>query len=322
MFDNVNQRDDVGTMQQPSPPPSTSRVAVVGLGGIGGTAAALLARTGLHDVVACMRRPLDRLSVEGPEGAFDVPLRTFTDPADVKPADWVLLCTKTHETESAGRWLRRLCKPSTYVAALQNGIDHQDRISPYVNGAAVVPVLVYYNGERLAPDRVRYKPVSDHGLVVPDDAGGRAFAALMQATPLHVLASADFVTVKWRKLLINAAANPVTALTLQRHAVLRRPDIYALCLDVLAEAAAVGRAEGAALADDEPQRIMTALMTFSPELGTSMYFDRLAGKPFEVEALTGAIVAAGQRHGIATPLNAMLLTLLRAISEANAKTAR
>jgi 2-dehydropantoate 2-reductase len=61
---------------------------------------------------------------------------------------------------------------------------------------------------------------------------------------------------------------------------------------------------------------MAKLMTFGPELGTSMYFDRLAGRPLEVEALTGAIVAAGQRLGVPTPLNGALLTLLRAVSDA------
>jgi 2-dehydropantoate 2-reductase len=47
-----------------------------------------------------------------------------------------------------------------------------------------------------------------------------------------------------------------------------------------------------------------------------MYFDCLSGRPLEIEALTGAIVAAGERHAIATPLNRALLTLLRAISAA------
>lgn len=297
-------------------------IAVVGLGGIGGTAAGLLARSGLHDVIACVRRPLQRLTVEGPGGAFEVPLTSLTDPSDAKPVDWVLLCTKTHETESAGPWLKRLCTPATRVAALQNGIDHEARIAPYANGAAVVPVLVYYNGERFGPDRVRYKPMSAHELIVPDDESGRAFAALMSATPLHVLASPDFVTLKWRKLLLNAVANPVTALTLQRFAVFQRPDIQALGIAVLDEAARVAKADGARLNDDESQRVMAMVRGFAPELSTSMHFDRLAGRPFEVEALTGAIVAAGQRHGIATPLNGLLLTLLRAISEANEATAR
>jgi 2-dehydropantoate 2-reductase len=130
-----------------------------------------------------------------------------------------------------------------------------------------------------------------------------------------VLLSDDFATLLWRKLLINAIANPITALTLQRQAVLRRPDIQDLCRAVLGEAVAVARAEGARLADDEPTRTIAALMTFSGELGTSMYFDRLAGRQMEVEALTGAIVAAGERHGIAMPINRTLLTLLRAIND-------
>lgn len=299
--------------------PHRLSIAVVGLGGIGGTAAGLLARTGLYDVTACARTPIKRLTVEGPDGAFDVPLKALTEPDVVRPVDWVLLCTKTHETASTGPWLKRLCTPATTVAALQNGIDHAARIAPYANGAAVVPVLVYYNGERLAPDRVRYKPMNANELVVPDDEGGRAFAALMSATPLHVLASADFITLKWRKLLLNAVANPVTALTMQRFAVFQRSDIQALSIAVLDEAVAVARADGARLYDDESQRIMTMLRGFAPHLTTSMHMDRVAGKPFEVEALTGAIVAAGARHGIATPLNGLLLALLRAISEENAK---
>lgn len=305
-------------MSEPPVSPQRLSIAVVGLGGIGGTAAGLLTRTGLHDVTACVRKPLERLTVEGPDGAFEVPLTALTDPADARPVDWVLLCTKTHETASAGPWLERLCTPSTTVAALQNGIDHVERIAPYVNGAAIVPALVYYNGERLAPDHVRYKPVSENELVVPDDAGGRAFAALMGDTPLHVLVSADFVTLKWRKLLVNAIANPMTALTLQRFAVFERPDIQLMSLAILDEAGRVARADGAGLHDDESQRVLKMVRGFGANLSTSTYFDRLAGRPFEVEALTGAIVAAGDRHGIATPLNGMLLTLLRAISEANA----
>lgn len=183
-------------------------------------------------------------------------------------------------------------------------------------------MIVYYNGERLAPDRVRVRYTGDHELAVADDENGRAFGALMDGSSLRVHADADFVTLKWRKLLLNAVANPITALTLQRQAVLRRPDVHALCLEVLAETVQVARADGARLPDNEPALAMERLFKFAPELGTSMYFDRLAGRTFEVDALTGAIVAAGERHGIATPLNRMLLTLLRAINDAAAAAAR
>jgi 2-dehydropantoate 2-reductase len=295
-----------------------STIAVVGLGSIGGILAGSLRHADRHDVVVCVRRPLERLIVERPDDVVDVPLRALTEPSQASPVDWVLLATKVQQTPSVAPWLAALCGPHTRIAALQNGIDHAERLAPFVDGATVVPTIVYYNGERLAHDRVRFRRAGEHDLAVPDDAHGRAFVELLAGTPLRVLRSDDFATLAWRKLLINAVANPVTALTLQRQAVFRRDDVYALCLDILEEAARVARVDGARLEPDEPERTMRLIMTYPPEAGTSMYFDRLAGRPLEIEALTGAIVAAGARHGIPTPLNAMLLTLLRAISDASA----
>jgi 2-dehydropantoate 2-reductase len=304
-----------------SPPPQAKRltVAVIGLGSIGGGAAGSLAAAGRHDVVACVRQPVARFTLERPEGTVELPLRTLTDPAQAHPVDWVLLCTKAHQTAAAAPWLARLCAPGTRVAVMQNGIDHVERVAPLANGATVVPVLVYYNGERLAPDRVRLRRAGQHDVVVADDANGHAYAKLLDGTPLKILFSDDFATLAWRKLLINAVANPITALTQQRQAVLRRPDVQELCRAILDEAVAVARADGAQLVADEAARTIAALLTFSGELGTSMYFDRLAGRRLEVEALTGAIVKKGEQHGIATPLNRALLTLLRAINDAAEK---
>ena len=291
-------------------------VAVVGLGSVGGGAAGSLAAAGRHDILACTRQPIARFTLERAEGTVEAPLRLLTDPAQAKPVDWVLVCTKTHQTAAAAPWLAQLCTPATRVAVLQNGIDHVARLSPLARGATIVPVLVYYNGERLAPDRVRIRHAGSYDAVVADDDQGRAFVELFEGTPLRIIRSGDFATLAWRKLLINAVANPITALTLQRQAVLRRTDVQELCRGILDEAVAAARAEGIKLAEDEADRTIATLHNFSGELGTSMYFDRLAGRRLEVDALTGAIVAAGDRHGMAMPLNRALLALLRAINDA------
>src|SRR3569833_1604345 len=235
-------------------PDRRETVAVIGLGSIGGIAAACQVAAGRHDVIGCARTPLGGLTLERPGRTVTAPLRVLTNPAEAEPADWVLVVTKTQDTAAAAPWLARLCTPATRVAVLQNGIDHAERVAPLSNGASVVPVIVYYNGERLGADRVRMRVAGEHDLAVPDDAGGRAFAALTQGTPLRVLLEQDFVTLKWRKLLLNAVANPISALTLQRQAVLRRPGIHALCLDVLEETVKVARAAGAALPDDGATR--------------------------------------------------------------------
>ena len=271
--------------------------------------------TGTMSWSACANRST-HLVLERPEDTVQVTFRALRDPAEATRVDWVLLCTKAHQVPSAAPWLARLCDASTRVAVLQNGIEHAARIAPFANGATAVSTVVYYNGERLASDRVRLRHVIEHDLAMANDANGRALAQLLDSTPLRPLLSDDLATLAWRKLLINVVVNPITTLTLQRQSVLRREDMHALGLAILDEAVAVARADGARLADDEAARTMATLLTYPAEAGTSMYFDRLAGRTFEIDALTGAIVAAGERLGIATPLNRALLTLLRAISDA------
>jgi 2-dehydropantoate 2-reductase len=255
------------------------------------------------------------LIVERAEGMVESPIRALMDPSEAQPQDWVLLCTKAQDTASSAPWLQRLCGRATRVAALQNGIGHAERLAPFIGNAAIIPTIVYYNSERLAPDRVRYRPAGEYDFAVADDADGQAFAALLEGTPLRVLISGDFKTLAWRKLLVNAVANPVSALTLRRNAVFRREDVAALCLALLEEAAAVGRADDAQLADDEAEQSMARLTAIPPDAGSSMYFDRLAGRSLEIDALTGAVVEAAERHRVPTPMLRMLLTLARAASD-------
>jgi 2-dehydropantoate 2-reductase len=202
------------------------------------------------------------------------------------------------------------------VAVLQNGIDQTSLVAPFVGGATVIPTIVHFNGERIAPDHVRFRHARNDDLTFPDTAAGRAFIQLLEGTSLKAEARPDFKTLQWRKLLLNAAANPLTTLTRQRLAVLRRDDIRVLCMDLLNEGVAVARAAGADLAEDEAAAIFDTLMGYPPESGTSMYFDCLASRPIEVEVLTGSIVRTGSAHGIPTPTNRILLSLLRSINDA------
>jgi 2-dehydropantoate 2-reductase len=152
--------------------PGSNNIAVVGLGSIGGIIAGYLAKTGRHRVFACVRKPIAELTLDGPDGTAKVPLDTLADPAKAEPAEWVLLCTKTHQTEATAPWLAQLCASNTKVAVLQNGVDHVARVAPLVNGATVVPVIVYYNGERIADDHMRLRQGAGQDLLVAKDETG------------------------------------------------------------------------------------------------------------------------------------------------------
>jgi 2-dehydropantoate 2-reductase len=76
------------------------------------------------------------------------------------------------------------------------------------------------------------------------------------------------------------------------------------------EAAAVGRAEGAELPEGFVADLLDRFASTPLSFGTSMLYDRRAGRPLEHDAITGAVVRAGRRHGIATPVTEAVDALL------------
>ncbi|MFI0716737.1 2-dehydropantoate 2-reductase [Streptomyces inhibens] len=298
-------------MPRTSQAAAPTRIAVIGAGAIGGYTAAQAQWAGL-DVTLCVRSPLPGLTIESEGTARPAAVRIATDPAQVTPVDWVLLTTKAQDTAGAEGWLRRLCGPDTAVAVLQNGIDQEERVAPIVpEGTDILPTVVYISAERIAPGRIRHLVASE--LHVPEGPLADRFAALLAGSELRVHPVADFATAAWRKLFTNLAANPITALLQQRIGIFADPEMAALTRDLLREAAAVARAEGADIGEADVTRTLELYATAPPDGGSSMLYDRLAGRPLEHEFLTGAVVRAGERHGIATPLNRMLLILLRAL---------
>ncbi|MBR7677199.1 2-dehydropantoate 2-reductase, partial [Streptomyces daliensis] len=295
----------------PAPTTTPARTAVIGGGGIGGLVAALLHEAG-HDVTLCLRAPLDELTVHTDGQVLRPALSFATRPEEQRPVEWLFLTTKAQDTEGAADWLRQLSGPGTTVVVVQNGVDHAARVSPLLPpGADVLPALAYMSTERVAPGRIVHHAANE--LHVPAGASADGLCALLADSGIEVRPVTDFTTAIWRKLFTNLAANPVTALLQQRIRVLGEPGMHQLAGDILREAAEVGRAEGADIGEEDVRRTLAMYERVPADGGTSMLYDRLAGRPLEHEHITGPVVRAGERHGIPTPLNGMLLTLLRAV---------
>jgi 2-dehydropantoate 2-reductase len=292
-----------------------ARIAVVGPGSIGGYFAVEAARNG-HELVLCARSPFEALTVTQLDGSVrELAVAATTDPDAVDEAEWVWLATKAHQTPAAGAWLRRTCGPSTRaVVVMQNGVEHETRVRPFVGDTPVLPAIVRCGAEAVSPGRIVHHGFST--LEVPEGSLAVGLAALFAGTDAVIEAVDDFTTVAWRKLVSNVTASPMTALTRQRLGVMRRADIQAFATGLAEECLRVGAAHGAALDPAHAAAMVAGVATTNPEMGSSMLYDRLAGRPMEHDALTGAVVRGGAATGIPTPLNAAVLALLSAISDA------
>lgn len=289
-----------------------STIAIIGPGSIGGSIAAHLAAVGSHAITVCVRTLVDTITVELPEGGtIESRPAVLATPAPMAvPPDWVLVATKAYDVDGAAAWIRAIAGPATRVAILQNGVEHLARFRPHVAQGRLVPVMIDLPSERTAPGRIRQR---GKGIIrVADTPEGRDFAALFAGTPLDAATVDDFTTTLWRKLTLNVPG-AINALLLKPTGVAREAAVGALMHGMMIETIAVARAEGAKLDDSLADRVLERQRAASPDGVNSLLADRMAGRTMEVDARNGAVVRAGLRHGIPTPLNSMAVTLLEAL---------
>jgi 2-dehydropantoate 2-reductase len=291
--------------------PSGTRIAVVGPGAVGSTIAAGLHNAG-YPLVLCGRTSRDHLDVR-PDGGdpIIVPGPVRTDPGELSgPVDLVLLAVKATQNAEAARWLAVLCDEDTTVCVLQNGVEQIDQVQPHCPLSTVVPGIVWFPAETQPGGWVRLR--GEPGVTMP--ASAVLVADILRAAGCVVTAAADFTTEAWRKLLTNAVAG-LEVLTGRRSGMFRRADVAALARAYLRECLAVARAEGAALDERVVDDMVDMFGRIPEDMGTSMLFDREAGRPLEWDVRNGVIIRAARKHQLPTPISEVLVPLLAATSD-------
>ncbi|MDA3625555.1 2-dehydropantoate 2-reductase [Saccharopolyspora sp. WRP15-2] len=280
-------------------------IAVVGVGAIGAVTAAALELAG-HDLVLCARRER-RLTVRLDDGSRHR-LRSpwVTDPDQVGPVDLVVLAVKAHQTGAAVPWLRRLRSERTPVLVLQNGVEHAERLAGAVPAECVVPGIVWCTAEEIAGE-VLVRP-GEQAIEVP---AGDALGGVCDGSFLRIRPVEDFTTAAWRKLVFNAVV-AVEALTGRRAEVFHEPEVRSLARDLAVECVEVATAAGARLPAGFADHVVEVLLSLPPENGTSILYDRCAGRELEWDARNGVISRVGAAHGIPTPISDVLVPLLAA----------
>lgn len=288
-----------------------ARVAIVGVGAIGGVLAALLDSTGRHEITLCTRRPMPLLTVKTPDGVVQVRTRNLTDPAQAEPVDWVLVASKAYDAASTAMWFPGLTANGAPVAVAQNGVEHRARFGQWIPQQQLLPVVVQISVDRQADGTMWQRGRAR--LTVVEGALGRDFAELFRGSQSEVVVTEDFTTAMWRKLCGNStgtiavlAGMPASQFKVRDEALAR------VALEMALECVAVARAEGAQLDDAVAQRIAEGIANGAGDRNNSMLADRLAGRPMEIETRNGVIVRLGEKHGIPTPHNCMAVALLKA----------
>jgi len=289
------------------------KIAVMGAGAVGCYYGGMLARAG-HEVtligrpalVAAVRQTGLRLQT----AAFDehIPIQASTDAASALGADLVLVCVKSTDTETAARQLLPHLGPASEVWSLQNGVNNAERLSALLQ-RPVQAAVVYVATEMAGPGHVRH-----HGrgelLLGPEPANARWVEPFAQAgVPLRL--SDQVQSLLWTKLAINCAYNALSALGgLPYGEMVAVPGVWDVMRAAVDECLAVAQANGIGLPTTVWQDVEHIAQTM-PTQSSSTAQDLKLGRRSEIDHLNGHVVRQGRALGVATPVNHVLLTLVK-----------
>jgi len=300
------------------------KVCIVGCGAVGSLFAAHLA--GLDDVEVWaydLSQPhVDAINERGLRltgvGEVDARrLRATTDATDLPACDFGIVATKAMHTEAAIAAASHAFADGA-VATVQNGVGNEEAVAKYV--ARVIRGTTFPAGKILEPGLVQWDVRGDTtlGPFEPSPASAEEIERLADACtrggmPTHAVPDAR--PAQWRKVIFNAATNPVGALTGLTHGrVCERPDLRALVSALVDEGKAVAGAQGIVL-DADPEELIDHAARPEVAYGhkASMLQDVEARRATEIDYLNGGIGRFGRELGVATPLNDAVTALVKGL---------
>ena len=299
------------------------RVCVVGCGAVGSLFAANLAQLDDVEVWAydLSREHVDAINAGGLRlsGAGDVlgRLRATTDAAALPACAFGIVATKAMHTEAAIRASARAFADGA-VCSVQNGLGNEETLAAHV--PRVIRGTTFPAGRIVEPGHVQWdvKGETTIGPFEPSPAPAEEIARLAEACTragLPTAAVEDARGPQWRKVIFNAATNPVGALSGLTHGrVCENAALRRLVSGLVDEGKAVAHAQGIVL-DADPEELIdhAARPDVAYDHKASMLQDVEARRETEIDYLNGGIARFGREHGVPTPLNEAILALVKGL---------
>ena len=299
------------------------RVCIVGCGAVGSLFAANLAQLDEVEVWAydLAQAHVDAINAQGlrlsGEGEVVGRLSATSVADELPPCEFGIVATKAMHTAAAIEATAQAFADGS-VCSVQNGLGNEEALAEHVS--RVIRGTTFPAGRILEPGHVQWdvRGETTIGPFEPSPAPDEAIERLADACTragMPTAAVRDARGPQWRKVIFNAATNPVGALTGLTHGrVCEDQALRALVSGLVDEGKAVAAAEGIEL-DADPEELIdhAARPEVAYDHKASMLQDVEARRATEIDYLNGGIVRFGDERGVATPLNRAILALVKGV---------
>jgi len=255
--------------------------------------------------------------VEGVSGNWQVKVKSTAAPQDIGLADLVIIYVKSYDTKEALTKAKPVIGENTAVLTLQNGIGNIEIMGEVVGHERVIGGVTSHGATLLDIGRIRH---AGKGETVIGRIDGkipvemRALRELFNKAGFETRISRDIKGLLWSKLIINVGINALTAITrLNNGRLVEFDGARKILRDAATEAAKVSKRKRIKLIYDDPLAKVEAVCEATAQNISSMLQDILRKKRTEIDFINGVIVRQGQELGISTPVNCLLVDLVKTI---------
>jgi len=257
------------------------------------------------------------IHLEGVSGNWKAPVKATADIGDIEGAELVIICVKSYDTKRATAGIKRLIKENTQVLTLQNGIGNTEIIGEEFGNETVVGGVTNQGATLLDIGKIRH---AGRGETVIGRIDGkipvqmRAIREVFNKAGIQARISRDIKGLLWSKLIINVGINALTAITrLNNGRLTEFEGTRRILMSAVTEATRIAKRKRIKLIYDDPLAKVEAVCEATATNVSSMLQDVIKKKRTEIDFINGVIVRQAQELGIPSPVNSLLVDLVKTI---------
>ena len=306
------------------------KIAVIGIGGVGGYVAGMLAKAYPHVTMVARGARGESIRENGLVLHSDYKGEIVAKPERVVPVremgqqDYIFICVKNYSLEDVCENIRDMVTDDTVIIPVMNGVDPGEKIRSLIGRGTVVDSLIYTVAFANADFSISQQDTFTWlciGIKNADQGQQEKVtqvAEILKGADIDYKDDGDIEVEIWRKYILNCAFNVMTAFYDNTIGELRRDTVKAQQYETLVwVAASVGRAKGVALTDEHIQEVIHKFRHVHADNATSsLQRDfQICKKQTELETFSGYIVQEAKRLGVSIPISEEMYQGLKAKAE-------
>lgn len=299
------------------------KIVIVGPGAMGCLCAAFLSKS--KEDIWLLDKNQERVKrigeqgviVEGVSGNWKTPVKITTETKEIEKSDLIIISVKSYDTKEAITQVKSLVGDNTQLLTLQNGIGNIEIMGEVVGSDKVIGGVTNQGATLIDIGHIRH---AGKGETVIGRIDGkipvqlRSIRELFNQVGLETRISRDIKGLLWSKLIINVGINALTAITrLNNGRLIEFEGTRRILRAAVTEAIRIAKRKRIKLIYDDPLAKVEAVCEATASNVSSMLQDVLRKKRTEIDFINGVIVRQAQELAVPTPVNSILLDLVKTI---------